>query len=180
MPYNHKQANAERFPVKLKGKVFKLTEDQINVLIKEHMKSNKAIMSMFDDFDISPDYLDNLKIRITDLPDRYAETDEDEMRLDKNLFNEDADFIEKRFFICAHEILHWLTRVHESRSYFADDEERTGFMLSIAYEMSVGTPMDVIYNRIYPKISFHFHNEEDSAIFFQSLVHKAKKFLRSC
>jgi len=135
-------------------------------------------MKAFEEFEVSPDYLENLQIEIRDdLNGRYAETDENKMSLDSGLF-EDGKFLETKFFIPSHEIVHWLTRTRESREYFADNEEREGFMLSIAYELSVGTPMDVIYNRVFPKIEFHFHNPEDAANFFHNLVRKAKTMLK--
>ncbi len=179
MPYNHKEVSGEKYPIQIGGKMLELNEGQMGELIKKKMKSNMAIMKVFDDFDVSPDHLGKLQIEICDdLDGRYAETDETKMSLDKSLF-EGGKFMEEKFFICAHEIIHWLTRTRESREYFADNEEREGFLLSIAYEMEEGTPFDVLYNRIFPKIEFHFHDADSAAKFFYGLVGKAKKMLRS-
>lgn len=178
MSFNYKQSKGEKYPIQINGKTLKLTEEQIGELIKNRLKNNKVIMNVFDDFGVSLDSLDQLHIQITNLNDRYAETDEHTMSLDSGLFEDGGRFFEEKFFIVAHEIIHFLTRKRESRAYFADNEEREGFVLSIAYELSVGTPMNILYNRIFPKIGFHFHDPNDAEYFFHDLCRKAKNMLK--
>ena len=98
------------------------------------------------------------------------------MKLNKSLF-EGGDFFRDNFFVVAHEIVHYLSRLKESDAWFNDPEEVLGFVASIGYEMENGTDFDVIWNRIYHKVSWHFHNEEDAREFFKNMYQKAKRML---
>ncbi len=104
MAFNLKQSQQTYYPLLLNGKVSRLTEEQIGKLIKKKMRSNRAIMTVFDDFDVSPELLEKLQIEITDLDDRFAETDEEKMSLDKSLM-EDGKFFQTSFFVVALEIV---------------------------------------------------------------------------
>jgi len=145
-------------------------------VIKQKLKQSRAIQKIFAQFEVSLDRLDNLQIEIVPLEKKYAETDGEVMRINSSLFD-DGDFFEKHFFIIAHEIVHWLSRVKEEDSYMNDPEEVLGFCSGIAYEIEQGTDPDIIWNRIYPKVEFHFHNEEDAREFFRNMYQKALKLL---
>lgn len=150
--------------------------DALGDAIKERLKSSLAVQKIFEEFEVSLDRLDQLRIEVVPLEKKYAETDGEVMNLNTALFD-GGDFWEKYFFVIVHEIVHWLSRVKEEDSYFQDPEETLGFVLSIAYEIEQGSDFDTIYNKIYPKVSFHFHNEEDAVSFFNNMYQKALKIL---
>ena len=154
--------------------------DSIPELIKNEIKQSQSIMKIFKRFKIHPDRLDTLKIVICDLEKKYAETDMNEMRIDNSLFkNGWQSFIENGFFVVAHEIIHWLTRTKENMSYFSDPEEIDGFIMSIAYEIEQGSDMDTIWNRIFPKIEFHFNGKKQARQFFEGLIEDAVKIVKN-
>ena len=160
----------------MNGKMLQLNEEQIGALIKKKMKGDLAVQRMFEEFEVSLDQLDNLKIQIEDLEGRYAETDIDRMSLDENLFA-GGEFFKKNWFVCVHELVHLCSRLREQDSYFSDPEEVSGFIFSIATELARGTDMDEIYNLIYPRIEFHFNDPTDARQFFHNSIQKAKKIL---
>lgn len=176
MAYNHKKASENKYPVQVNGKMLQLPGEQICHLIKKKMLEDRAVQKMFEQFEVSLEQLDELKIEIGDLEGRYAETDIESMVLDKSLF-EDGRFFENEWFVCVHELVHFCSRVREKNAYFADPEEVSGFVFSIATELARGTDMDKIWNLIYPRIEFHFHNESDSREFFIKSIEKAKQLL---
>lgn len=176
MAYNLKKASEEKYPIQVNGKMLELPGSQVCQLIKKKMQGDRAVQKMFEQFEVSLDQLDSLKIEIADLNGRYAETDLESMVLDKSLF-EDGRFFEDEWFVCVHELVHYCSRVREKSAYFADPEEVSGFIFSIATELARGTDMDVIWSRIYPRIEFHFHNESDSREFFMKSIEKAKQLL---
>lgn len=145
----------------------------IETAIKQKIRESNVLMKLFKQFGVSEAKLDDLKIEIVDLEDRYAETDLNVMKLDKSLF-ENGDFFSRNFFVVSHEIIHWLYRQKESRSYFNDEEEVLGFISAIAYELGQGTDIRDIWEKIYPKVKWHFHKEEDAKDFFSKMMEKAK------
>ncbi len=167
----------QKYVVSVEGKPAKLSPDQIGELIKQRFKSSRAIMELFDQFEVSPDRLDDLTIIIVDLDKKYAETDGHTMKLSPTLF-EGGDFFESNFFVPAHEIIHYLSRIKEQDAYFNDPEETLGFVSSIAYEIEQGKQPDEIYNMIYPKVQWHFHDERDAREFFENMIERAVEILR--
>lgn len=166
----------KKYPVDLPVGQANLTVPQIEEVIKHHIRNSSALMRIFDKFEVSPDRLDDLTIEIADLEKKYAETDSEKMILNTMLF-EGGSFFEDYFFVVAHEVVHWLSRIKEEEAYLNDPEEVLGFCSAIAYELGCGTDFDTIYNRIYPKISWHFHNELDAREFFSNMLEKAKGLL---
>lgn len=168
------QSNPQvQYPVKLNGELYQLNERQIAALIKHKLVKSPTIRKLFDDFDVSPERLSELDIIITKLDQKYAETDLQQMKLDVSLFD-DGDFFKHNFFVVAHEIVHWLSRIKEQDSYFNDPEEVLGFVSSVAVELENHEPLSVIWQKIYNKISWHFHNESDAQTFFRRMIEKAK------
>lgn len=163
-------------PIKIHGREILVSEDEMSNLIKKRLLSSATVISLFDEFEVDPERLSRLVIQITELDQKYAETDAQVMKINRSLFT-NGDFFRDYFFVVAHEIVHWLSRVREQDAYFNDPEEVLGFVSSIAYEIEQGQDFDVIWNRIYPKISWHFHNEADARDFFMSMIEKAKKLL---
>ena len=160
-------------------KKFATEEAQIAQAIKEKLLSCRAIIKLFEQFEVAPERLQDLQIVIVPLEKKYAETDDRSMKLNNVLFEGGWDvFVRDHFFIVAHEIVHWLSRIKEQESYFHDPEEVMGFVSSIAFELSEGTDPDEIWNKIYPKVSWHFHNEIDAKEFFANMAEKAQKLLR--
>lgn len=165
-------------PLLLNGQMHQLNERQISKIIKRRLMQSKTIRKLFDDFEISPERLQDLQIVIADLDQKYAETDLNTMKLDVSLFAE-GKFLEANFFVVCHELVHWLSREKESRSYWNDPEEVLGFVSSIAYELDMNTPLPQIYDKIYNKVNWHFHDESDAQTFMKRMVEKAKRIQNS-
>lgn len=162
----------------MKWNLNKFSEHNVNIeqKIKDILIQSKPIQALFQEYSIDLKKIKNLKITITELDSRYAETDSDEMKINKDLFNLGFDnFLKNYFFIIAHEIIHWLTRTKEKEAYFNDPEEVLGFVAAIAYELDTGSTEDEIWNKIYPKVSWHFKSEDEASQFFAKLYNKAKK-----
>jgi hypothetical protein len=186
-----KQSSTRKLKIIINGEALAASEDTISKIIKQKLVKSKVIRKLFDDFGVSLDKLKDMKITIKPLEDKYAETDADVMKLNESLF--DDDFFEDYFFVCAHEIIHMMARNAtqtdflsefcylseniKDGSYFADKEELGGFISSIAYEIERGVDDNTIYNRIYPKIEWHFHDAKDAQIFFSHIYTKAKKLV---
>ncbi len=144
----------------------------------EKLKTNIVVQNLAKEHNVSLDRIDELKIEIVKLEKKYAETDVDVMKINKSLFDKGLEyFLNNYFFVVVHEIVHWMTRIRESDSYFNDPEEVLGFCASIAYEIANGLNEEEIYNKIYPEISWHFNNESDAKEFFLRSFEKAKKIL---
>jgi hypothetical protein len=90
---------------------------------------------------------------------------------------DDGQFFKNNWFVVCHELVHFCSRVREDAAYFADPEESLGFVFSVATEMARGTDVNQIWNLIYPRIEFHFHNESDAREFFMNCIQHAKKIL---
>lgn len=167
----HKSASF-KYKIEMNGRLMSLSEDAIGKLIKQKLCKSRVIHHFFEQFEVSLDYLENLKISIGPLDEKFAETDAQEMKLNESLF-EDGKFFQEHLFIVFHEIIHFLSRVKEEMAYLNDPEEVLGFVSSIGHELEQGSDFDTIWNRIYPKISFHFHNEEDAKGCFSEMYEKA-------
>jgi hypothetical protein len=167
-----------RYPIISNNKKIMIDESRIISKIKDMIKNSRVMRKLFEEFEVSPEKIDDLRIRIVEIDDKYAETDADQMLLNKFMF-EKGTFFDDYFFVVMHEIVHYLSRTKEQNSYFADPEEQLGFVNSIAFEIERGTDLDIIWNRIYPKVEFHFHNPRDAKQFFKNMVEKAYKLLES-
>lgn len=166
----------EKFPIQVNGQMKYFSEGEIAKLVKKKLKSSRAIMKLFDEFDVAPSRLDDLNIVIDELEQKYAETDARTLTLNSFLFD-GGDFFKNYFYVVCHEIVHWLSRIKEEDAYFNDPEEVLGFVASIAYEMEHTSDLDIIYNKIYNKISWHFNNETDARDFFENMILKARDLL---
>lgn len=155
-----------------------LNEEQVAALLKKELLSTSSVLKLFDQFEVDPSRLDDLQFEIADLEKKYAETDANRMVLNSHMFEGGWEaFKKKYFFVVAHEIVHWLSRVREEDSYFNDPEEVLGFVSSLAYEISQGTHPDEIWNKVYPKVSWHFQDEADAREFFSNMIEKAQKLI---
>jgi len=165
--------------IKINDDIVSLTEQQVSRLIKNFLKANFVVQKVFKQFNLDINNIDKLQILITDLEDdRYAETDDKTLKMNKSLFN--GEEFSEIFAVVFHEIWHFAKRLYEkSGSYFADSEELEAFSISIAAQISNGDSIDVIYNRIFPKIEFHYHDEQKALKVFKDLVEKAQDFLSS-
>lgn len=181
MSWNSKKAQvnqSDQLTITINGQTVAASVQQISQLIKERLRQSPSILSLFDEFDMSIDRLDDLLIEVVPLDKKYAETDSHSIRLNTMLFDT-GNFFEDYFFVVSHELVHWLSRKKEEESYFADPEEVLGFVLSVATELETHNDLDIIYNKIYPKISWHFHNELDAREFFKNMLEKAKEFVKA-
>lgn len=173
--YNRKASeNQKMIKIIYNGQPTLVPESKISAFIKKRLKDCKSIRNLFQDFEVDISRIDDLHIEITELDGKYAETDMHVMKLNKFMFA-DGDFFEKYMFVPAHEIVHWLSRIKENDAYFNDPEEVLGFVSSIAFEIDNGSDFDIIWNKIYPKISFHFNDELKAREFFKNMCMKAKK-----
>ena len=168
---------ANGYAVTVNGNKHKLSVDQIGELIRQKLMKSRSIQSLMHDFEMDVSSLKNLQIEIMPLDKKYAETDGDSMRLNEFLFD-DGNFFKDFFFVVVHELVHWLSRKKEEEAYMNDPEEVLGFCASVAYEIERGTEIDAIWNLIYPKISWHFNDENDAREFFMNMIEKAQKLLR--
>ncbi len=166
----------DQYPVNVKGKKMLLPTTVIGELVKKKMRQSPVIMELFNQFEVSPDRLDELQIVIVPMEDKHAETDNETMKINSSLF-QDGTFFREHFFVVAHEIVHFLSRCREEDSYFNDPEETLGFVSAIAYELEQHSDLDIVWNRVYPKIQWHFHNEADAKEFFGRMVEKAKRLM---
>lgn len=167
---------ASRYRLIYNGKRVLFDESQISFVIKQILKKSLPVQKIFNMFEVSIDNLDNLKIEIVPLDKKYALTDIEKMQINKDLL-QDEDFFEKYEFVFVHEIIHFLTRKKEEKSYFNDAEEVNGFILGIAHYLSKGKTIQEIWKDIFPKIKFHFHKIDDAEAFFNRCISKARKLL---
>ena len=155
-----------------------LSVEQLEKRIKHKLMHSRTIQKICRDFEIDVERINDIRIEIHDLDDRYAETDVEVMKLNKSLFEDGVQaFFQNKFYIVVHEIVHFLSRIKEADAYFNDPEEVLGFVASVGYEMESGTDFDTMWNRVYPKISWHFHDEADAREFFGNMCEKAKRML---
>lgn len=177
MTFNLKKSAEEKYPIQVGGKMLNLSSEQISNVIKKKMRGDLAVQKLFEKFETKLDQLDNLRIEVCNLEGMYAETDLEVMKLDKSLF-EDGQFFSQNYFVCVHEISHFLSRYKEDSAYFNDPEEVLGFVGSVASELARGTDIDSIITLIFPKIQFHFHHMHDAQEFMTHCIYKAKELLR--
>ncbi len=153
-------------------------QEKIVALLRNELVSTPSIIKLFEQFEVDISRLKDLQFEIEDLEKKYAETDGERMVLNSHMFEGGWEqFKSKYFFVVAHEIVHWLSRVREEDSYFNDPEEVLGFVSSIAYEISNGVHPDEIWNKVYPKVSWHFQDEADAREFFSNMCEKAQKLV---
>lgn len=173
-----KQASNKKYHIRFNGEDHLLSERQVGDLIKKQLTNVKSVCRMFETFGVSLDRLKDLSISILPLDKKYAETDGEVMKLNESLFK-DGDFFENYFFVVAHEIIHWLSRVKEQDGYLHDPEEVLGFTMSVAYELERGGDVESVWAKVYPKIRWHFNDEADSKDFFSKMIDKAKGMLNA-
>ena len=148
---------------------------QISKEIKDRIRGSRLCNNIFKEFGVSMDRLDDLQITIEDLEGKYAECDEHTMKLNKMMF-EKGDFFEDYFYIILHEIIHWLSRQAE-KFYFADPEESYGFVSAIAYMMEAGNDFNLVWEKLFPKVSWHFNDELKAREVFEKMIEEAKILL---
>lgn len=143
-------------------------------IIKSKLKENKVVQRIFKRFNLDLNRIDEMNIILTDLDGRYAETDADNMKINQNLIN--TKNIDEIYAIVLHEIWHFAKRSHEQESgYFGDDEEIEAFSVSIAALLAAGHDLNSVYNLLYPKVEFHFHNPQRAKEVFQLMIEKAEQ-----
>ncbi len=172
------QEAAQTVVLDLDGGQVTVNVEQLDQIIKKKLLEVQAVRRTLEDFEIDPERLNDLAIQLVELEGKYAETDINTMKINPSVFAE-GHFFRDYFFVIVHELVHWMSRIKENDAYFNDPEEVLGFTLSIAYEMEQGSDFDVIWNKIYPKIQWHFHDESDAREFFTNMMQKARKLLRS-
>src|SRR3990167_6207796 len=189
--------SASRYIISLDGQAV-VDEQEIGGLIKDQLKKSRVVQKLFELFALPLDELDTLDIEILPLKKKYALTDEKKMKLNKSLFDK-VDFFKDYMFVPVHELVHFVARKRQkatgeanlpkpfiptkptesSESYFDDDEESMGFMLSVAYELENNKPIQHIWKHIYPKVEWHFHDESDAEKFFKRIILKARRLLNA-
>jgi hypothetical protein len=167
---------SQSYPIDVGGHRVNLNENQIILMLKEKISRSQAIRRLFTQFDVSLDRIGSVPIHFDEMSGKYAETDAESIRLNRDLLSE-PDFVSRFFFVVVHELVHWLTRVKEDQGYFHDPEEVLGFVAAIAYELESGGDMETAKKKIYPKIQWHFHSERDAEQFFHHAMEKAQGLL---
>ena len=162
----------------MNDKLVNLSFEHLVRLLKRKLKSNIVVQNIFRDFNLSLDHLDGLSISIEEIGDRFAESDDKSMKLSKKLIRNSAEFGDI-FAVVLHEIWHFAKRLHEKLGgYFGDDEELEAFSVSIAAQLSQGDDLDIIYNRLYPKVEFHYSDPIKAKEVFKKMIEKAYKLLQ--
>jgi hypothetical protein len=155
-------ASEPKYQVDIDGSIVFVSLGQLNQIIKEKLSNSPVVHKLFEQFEVDIAKLNDLRIEVDDLDDRYAETDLEKMSLNQSLFD-GGHFLQDYFFIVLHEIVHWLSRTKES----------------VAHEIEQNTNPNEIWNKVYGKVSFHFNNEEDARAFFENIIEKAMDLLNS-
>ena len=180
-----------KYPIDLNGKTYQLSEKVIGELIKKRMKQSKVIMGSFSRYGLPVEILDQLIIVIKPLEDqkKYAESDGEKMILCEKIF-EKGDFFRNWFFVPAHEIFHVICRnakvqtedQDKEENFLKDPEEIDAFILAIAYEREKNTDPQIIWERIFPKISFHFRSDcqRQAKDLFEKMVEEAIEIYKNC
>lgn len=164
-----------KYDININGKRYNLSVEEIGNFVKEQIRKSNVLMRTLNNCGLSEKDLDELRIEIEKNEDNYAQTNNEFMKLNPVLF----DDVMGKFFIVAHEFWHFCamksgrTTGDHDGDYFADKEEGEGFVLSIAYELEQGRDLVEIKEKVFPKIKFHFSNEEKANQFFDKLVEKA-------
>ena len=153
-----------------------ITRKYLANFIRDKLKASEAVKRLFVIFEVDPDRINEMHIHFKPLEKKYADTDENGIVFNERLLSR-PDFIKEFFFVFVHEIVHWLTRLKEDEAYFNDPEEVFGFVASIAYELENGASEEELWQRIFPKVDWHFHDEKDAQQFFANAITKAKKLL---
>jgi hypothetical protein len=147
-------------------------DNKLEIAIKNILKSNSFTSSLMNYYDILESDLDNsLKIIVTSLDGKFAESNSKEIILDSKIVND--KFFTENFHFVIHEFFHWLKRRNEKRFYFNDPEEVQSFVLAIAWEIINGTDKEVIKKKIYPIVKTHFCEETESYKIFEEMMQKA-------
>ena len=147
--------------------------DKLNKTLKSLIKKDTYIINLFKEFGIPLDLIDKkLHFSIKDLDGKHAEANDEEIYLNKKLF-ENGLFFQDNLHFVIHELIHWLHRQAEKKWYFNDQEEIQSFVAAIAWELHAKTPMDKIEEKIYPIIKGHFNRERNAKAFFNYLLKKA-------
>lgn len=157
----------------------KIDQDAFNKKIKEIIKTDRYLISLFEQFDIPIDYInDKLTFIITELKDKHSEANDKEIRINSNLF-ETGNFFKDNFHFIVHELIHWLHRQSEQKWYFNDFEEVQSFAAAIAWELHQNHSLESIKIKILPIVRGHFKNDKDAEAFFELLKNKALRLLKS-
>ena len=159
----------------------KASLDNLTELIRDKLDKSLTVHKLFDLFDVDIGYLTRLIIEITELDKEFGSTDSQKMRLNKSLFDTTKEFFANDFYICIHELVHFLARVSnyipeiEGHDYLDDKEEHVGMIASCAYLMETGGNLEDLYTKA---IKWHFHDENDAKDFMQSCMQQAQKLLK--
>jgi len=189
----------ETYKIKIQGKVHALSAEQIESLIKSELRKSITFQKLCQHFETDPHILEGLSVEIVSLDQKYAETDDKIMKLNEVLFK-NGDFFEKYLFIPFHEIIHFLTRNIEKKtdvpyekwpifrrnadqadkirenSYFEDKEEILGFVSSTMMQIE-REGVNSAWNKVFPKIEWHFQDECKAKNFFIEIINDAKRLL---
>ncbi len=153
-------------------------ENLIIKKIKDILLSQGFFLKLLKNYHIdSSDIKDHMTIRFLDLNGKFAEGNDEEIRLDNSLLNSD-NFFSEHFHFVVHEFYHWLKRRTEELFYFNDDEEIQSFTLAIAWEINNGKRLSEIKKKIFPIIKSHFKDRKDAHNMFDEMLGNAKKLLK--
>ena len=154
-------------------------EDSIVKKIKNIILSKEFFLKLMRDYNIDfSDIKKHIINKFVDLNGKFAEGNDEEIRLDNSLL-ESKDFFSEHFHFVVHEFYHWLKRRIEKLFYFNDEEEIQSFTLAIAWEMSNGKKLNNIKKKIFPIIKSHFKDREDANDMFNKMLQNAKKLSNS-
>lgn len=179
---------SKRYPVMIDGGIKQLDEQTIGKIIKAKLKASRVVQKLLKDFELTTDVVDNVNIIIQPIKKKYSEADGEQIKLSPHLFDK-GDFLQEQFYIVIHEFVHvcsrrssvgkelFMTHIPDDFSYFEDSEEILGMSSSAAYLLEMQTSPEDIKRKLFPKISFHFNNEEKARTFFEKVVQHGRNLI---
>jgi len=151
----------------------RISEEEINLRIKDIIREGKFFAKMFDAFGVSIDRIDkHLNFHVVDMDGKHAQSKKEDIFLDNKLLN-DESFFDTQIHFVVHELIHWLTRQREKDCYFADPEEIEAFTHAIAYEILRGEHDERLRKTFFPIIEAHFDEATNANLLFKALLAKA-------
>lgn len=159
----------KKYPVNIDGGRVELSEEKIGELIKKKLKASRVVNCVFEDFSLSIDRLDDLQVTIKALDGKVAETDDKEMSLAPEIIE---DILSTNFYIPVHEICGHYTSRQTEKIYMNDPEEAFGMVAAAAIMFEENFDLDVIWQNLWSKIGYHFHNESDAREVMKKIIER--------
>ncbi len=144
--------------------------------IKSMIRQSPFFKKLFHHYGVDPKSMIRIRFHVRPLSDSYATAVGDDITIDEKLYDEG---LENHMHFLAHEMTHWLTDQQERTNYFADPEEKAGFVWGIAHELQRGRDLGEIEDVFLPIITPHFPSPSEARQAFVKMVMKARRLNQS-